>query len=268
MIRIQLWAPSCNVKPISWFQLLENFLGGILSYLTFFIEKALHSVYISYKGNSLSGQVVPLARPFNFWWLEVPSQAPQIRIAIWTVGAAINPMDENEFASIQVQAMALAFACASRVLAAIVLTGPFMTYCTLFFFMVLKTLHMKWTSLCDSWQGFLTHYPHISSSRRESYTVLGRVFCTQVRKQFPSYSHICMTYSLFLVFDPLGTCPTVSHVTREDHGEAHVALIKSTVCSYINPLPAVSMWLIWPSLPLASLYASAALFTVDTWEYF
>lgn len=86
--------------------------------------------------------------------------------------------------------------------------------------------------------------------------------------QFPSHSYTCTTHSLFLVFDPLGTCPTVSRVTHKDHGETRVVLAGSTACSYVNPLPAAGMWLIWPLLPLASLHTSAALLAVDSLEYF
>lgn len=76
-----------------------------------------------------------------------------------------------------------------------------------------------------------------------------------------------MPHSLFLVFDPLGPCPTVSRVTHKDRGDAHMALIKSCLL-HINPVPAVGMWLSWPFLPLASLHTRAAPLAADTSECF
>lgn len=68
-------------------------------------------------------------------------------------------------------------------------------------------------------------------------------------EQFPSHSHTCMSHSLFLVFDLLGTCPTVSPVTHRDLGEAHVALIM-----LLYPLPAMGMYVVDLALCLWLLY--------------
>lgn len=76
-----------------------------------------------------------------------------------------------------------------------------------------------------------------------------------------------MPHSLFLVFDPLGTCLTVSHATHKDRGDAHVALITSSLL-HIHRLLAVGMWSSWPFLPLASLHARTAPLAADTSEYF
>lgn len=156
-----------------------------------------------------------------------------------------------------------------RVPAAIFLRGPFMACPSPSLFLssvFLKTLLIKWISQCDSSQGSLTHSLDIFSSHIESYTGSGRVSCAQVTKQFSSRSMLVWPHSLFLGSDPLGTCPTVSHVTHKDHGGARVT--GSTACSYINHIPAVALWHIWPFLPLVYLHTSATLLAVDSFEYF
>jgi len=89
---------------------LQIFLGGVLSYLTFFIEKTGQFVYVSHKGNSLSlwGQMVPLTGTFSLlggqWYLDSPP--PNLYSNINYRGF-INLMGESKFVSTQVQARAL-----------------------------------------------------------------------------------------------------------------------------------------------------------------
>lgn len=116
-----------------------QFLGGILSYLTFFFfcrkEYILFTFSTQERGLTFSEQVVPLSRACHFLLArgtQAGSLNPHTNMGCWGFH---QPNNEREFASIQVQVMALAFVCASMVLTAILLTGPFMACPTLFLFL-------------------------------------------------------------------------------------------------------------------------------------